>query len=76
VKVLKEVEAALLSLAAAQLSSAEAQQPQAQLQWAVQQLLPCEAYQLQQVSRLIIAWQFTNHDSHRMYCLQMGKLVS
>jgi hypothetical protein len=50
VKMLKEVEAALLAQAAGQQQrTAVVQQPQAQLEWAVQQLLPHYAYQLQQV---------------------------
>jgi hypothetical protein len=50
VKMLKEVEAALLEQAAVQQhQTAVVQQPQAQLEWAVKQLLPHDAYQLQQV---------------------------
>jgi hypothetical protein len=50
VKMLKEVEAALLERAAVQQHhTAVVQQPQSQLEWAVQQLLPHDAYQLQQV---------------------------
>jgi hypothetical protein len=49
VKVLKELEPALLKFAAAQQPTAAARQTQSQLEWAVQQLLPGDTYTLQQV---------------------------
>jgi hypothetical protein len=50
VKMLREIEAALLVFAdAEQQPTAAAQQLQAQLEWAVQQLLPHDTYNMQQV---------------------------
>lgn len=50
VNVLKAVEAALLKFAAAQQPPPAATQAQAQLQWAVERLLPQASYTLQQVN--------------------------